>query len=54
MYGTEASVTGAGVLAVTGALATGAYILAGIGLILAGLAIYALAKRNPRDPKKRP
>lgn len=47
MYGTEASTTTA--LAATGAsLATGSWLLAGVGLILAGMALYLLFRKESK------
>lgn len=48
MYGTtEVSASGA-VLATTG-LAMGSYILAGVGLVLAGIAIIMLVKKHSKN-----
>ena len=45
MYGTDVG-AGTGVLAVTGlGLATGSWVLAGVGLILAGVALFLLFRR---------
>lgn len=47
MYGTEASTTSA--LAATGlGLATGSWILAGVGFVLAGVALYLLFRKESK------
>ncbi|UVF61395.1 hypothetical protein SEA_RIKSENGUPTA_66 [Microbacterium phage RikSengupta] len=47
MYGTEASTATA--LAATGlGLATGAWLLAGVGLVLAGIALYQLFRKESK------
>lgn len=48
MYGTTEFSASGGVLAATG-LATGSLILAGIGLFLAGIACWALVRKNGKN-----
>lgn len=48
MYGMQESTAGGAVLAATG-LATGAWVLAAVGLILAGIALLALFRRGGKD-----
>lgn len=48
MYGTTETAAAGGALAATGA-ATGSYVLAAVGLILAGIAVFALLRRNPKN-----
>ena len=48
MYGTDAGV-GTTALAVTGiSLATGAWLLAGVGLVLGGIALYLLFRKESK------
>ena len=48
MYGTNAGIAG-GTLAMTGlALGVGSYLLAGVGLVFAGVALYLLFRRESK------
>jgi LPXTG-motif cell wall-anchored protein len=50
MYGVQETTAGGAVLAATG-LATGAWVLTAVGLVLAGIALVALARRpGPHRP----
>lgn len=48
MYGTETGVTTMALAATGLGLATGAWILAGVGLVLAGVAVYLLFRRESK------